>query len=114
MTLMMFRTLNHRLSDDPDNYTHHRQDGHHQITITITIVIITWAGSPLRWLAISSYSLSTPLSKRSDNHHSDHHGCDDDTILHRLLCEIPLACIVHWMMDYWWPRDKMQGSKAVH
>ena len=26
---------------------------------------------------------------------------------HRLLCKIPLACIVHQMMDYWWPKDKM-------
>ena len=43
--------------------------------------MLTWlAGSPLRWLAISSYSLSTPLSSRSDQDEDDddHVLCYDD------------------------------------
>ena len=37
--------------------------------------------------------------------------CVDDDVMainhHRLLCKIPLACIVHQMMDYCWLKDKM-------
>ena len=29
----------------------------------------------------------------------------------RLLCKIPVACIVHQMIDCWWPKDKMHPKQ---
>ena len=80
----------HQYSDDlghDDDLDQDHDDGHQRKVIKI----LTWAGSVLRWLAISSYSLSTPLSNKSGdgkigNIHSrgmimvmtDDDGDDDD------------------------------------